>query len=343
MQQVENVSLNRLGIAALAQGLLHRLKAALAPAVKHDRLHVEHGRIGFKLGNRRVNRRKFPRPVIAIARDQPSGPVGEKRQQPVAVELDFVQPLIAFRRTVDQCCELDRGIFFQQAVQLVSGFPVFFRRRRVESDFIHRALGLDARVLGRQEIACRAVAARRLIPLLDQQPVLLLALLAHAHKVPAPGEALAVQDESQMTFLQRRMRFALRLPASPVPQHDRAAAIFALRDCPFECSIRQRMVFGVHGQPFVGRIKAWSLRDSPAQQNAVEFQPEIVMQPRGVMFLDQIGKSLAGSRLIGRRFRRSVEMALALVFFQGHRMPRSYIAAYACALENHFPSHHILP
>ena len=103
------------------------------------------------------------------------------------------------------------------------------------------------------------------------------------------------------------------------------------------------MVFRAHRQPFVGRIQAWSLRDSPAQQNAIEFQPEIVMQPRGVVFLDQVGKSLAGLRLISRRFRRSVEMALALIFFQRHRMPRSHIAATAHTLENHFPSQHILP
>ena len=50
------------------------------------------------------------------------------------------------------------------------------------------------------------------------------------------------------------------------------------------------MILGPHRQPLVGRIEARTFRDRPAQQNAVQFQPEIVMQARGVVFLDQVRK-----------------------------------------------------
>jgi hypothetical protein len=54
------------------------------------------------------------RPVEPGAREQPHVAAIEARMHAVAVELDFVQPLISFRRGVDQPGEL-RGDPFRQA------------------------------------------------------------------------------------------------------------------------------------------------------------------------------------------------------------------------------------
>ena len=48
------------------------------------------------------------RPVEPGTGEQPHGAVIEARMQAIAVELDFVQPLAAFRRRVDQLRELRR-------------------------------------------------------------------------------------------------------------------------------------------------------------------------------------------------------------------------------------------
>ena len=48
------------------------------------------------------------RPVEAGARQQSHGAAIEARMHAVAVELDFVQPLVALRRRVDQLRQLRR-------------------------------------------------------------------------------------------------------------------------------------------------------------------------------------------------------------------------------------------
>jgi hypothetical protein len=50
------------------------------------------------------------------------------------------------------------------------------------------------------------------------------------------------------------------------------------------------MVFDMNGKPLVGRIKTWALGDGPAFQGAIKLKPEVIMQTRGVVFLDQIAK-----------------------------------------------------
>ena len=52
------------------------------------------------------------------------------------------------------------------------------------------------------------------------------------------------------------------------------------------------MIFRANGQPLVGGIEAWTFGDGPTQQNAVEFQPEVVMKTRGVMLLNEVGEFL---------------------------------------------------
>ena len=57
------------------------------------------------LGDRRI----LVRPVEARAGQQLDGAAVEPRVHPVAVEFDFVQPVVAFRRGVDQLRELRRN------------------------------------------------------------------------------------------------------------------------------------------------------------------------------------------------------------------------------------------
>src|SRR5262249_34458521 len=67
----------------------------------------------------------------------------------------------------------------------------------------------------------------------------------HAHEMPSSMQLLAIQGESEMTFPVARVRVALRVPASAVPNHDGAAAVLSPRDGSLECVVFDRMIFHV--------------------------------------------------------------------------------------------------
>jgi hypothetical protein len=69
------------------------------------------------------------------------------------------------------------------------------------------------------------------------------------------------------------------------------------------------MVFHLDGEPLFARNEAGAAGHRPAFHHAVEFEPEIVMQPCGGMFLDNesAAAALAG---FAPRFRGDAEAAL---------------------------------
>ena len=81
----------------------------------------------------------------------------------------------------------------------------------------------------------------------------------------------------------------LRLPMATVPDHDRAATIFTLRDRAFEFVIGYRMILNLHCQPLFAWHGAWAARHRPAFHHAVEFETEIVMQSSRRVLLDDEG------------------------------------------------------
>src|SRR2546430_14592614 len=107
------------------------------------------------------------------------------------------------------------------------------------------------------------------------------------------------------------------MPMTAVPDHHGTAAIFPLRDGPFEPVIFNRVIFHLNGKALLAWNKAWPARDRPALHDAVEFQPQVVMQPLGGMFLDDVVITLAAPRL-SARLRRDVELAFLAVDLQAH-------------------------
>ncbi len=97
--------------------------------------------------------------------------------------------------------------------------------------------------------------ARRVVLRLDQQPIVvtLVIPLAHAHQVPAAVQLLAVKSELQMTLGIPFVRIADGLPRAAVPDHDGAAAIFALRDGALEAVVVDRMILDMDGEPLFAR------------------------------------------------------------------------------------------
>jgi len=73
--------------------------------------------------------------------------------------------------------------------------------------------------------------------------------------------------------------------APPIPDDDLPGSIRALCDHPLEAAIFQGMVFHHQRQPFDFGVERRTLGHRPALQDAIEFQPEIVVQAGSLMLL----------------------------------------------------------
>ena len=122
-----------------------------------------------------------------------------------------------------------------------------------------------------------------------------------------------------MTFLQAAMRILLRRPGAAVPDHHGAAAVFALRDGAFEGVVFDRMVFGLDREPLLARHQARAAGDRPALHHAVELEPQVVVQPRRRVLLDDEAVAL-GARLAAARLRRHAEFPFLAVDVECHRL-----------------------
>ena len=151
---------------------------------------------------------------------------------------------------------------------------------------------------------------------LTQQPVLALFALSRFQpdQQPLALHPLAVDDEVEVAILQIVGGLAFdRLPPTFVPQHDGAAAVFALGDDALEASIGQGVLLGAHGETLALRIGRGALGHRPALQHAIHFQAQVPVQAGGVVLLAQQPVPLAGPALAARHG-SPVEVALAIVF-----------------------------
>lgn len=150
-----------------------------------------------------------------------------------------------------------------------------------------------------------ARAARRSIIALDKQPIVapLAGAHAHAYEMPASFQLLAMQNEIEMAFSIARMGISLGRPGAMIPDQNCAGAILSFWNRALESTIIKRMILDMDGQAFLARHEAWPARYRPTFQDAIEFEAEIIMQPRGSMFLHD--EAIAGSaRSASARLRR---------------------------------------
>ena len=130
-------------------------------------------------------------------------------------------------------------------------------------------------------------------------------------------QLFAVEHEIEVTLGITPVRIALRNPSSAIPDHHRAAAIFALRNGALEGIVLHRVVFDVDGEALFARVETRAARDRPAFHYPVEFEAKIVMQPARVVFLDHEAIA-AARRLAAARLRRDTEFSLLTVYFERH-------------------------
>ena len=172
------------------------------------------------------------------------------------------------------------------------------RRRRLagtDRDLLQGAARGDRAWILQKRVV--VVVVRGFVAVLDQKPVVALALpialvaLAeavrpHAHQRPAARQAFAFQPELQGAVLQAGMRVCLGDPIAAIPQLDRAAAILSFGDRAFEIPIIKGMVLNLDRQALVVRVKRGPLGDRPRFENTIELEPEVIVQARGIVALD---------------------------------------------------------
>src|SRR3974390_3206959 len=118
--------------------------------------------------------------------------------------------------------------------------------------------------------------------------------------MPAAAQLLAFKFEFEMAFGQSLVRIAIRRPMAAIPDHHGAAAVFAFRDRSLEGVVVDRVIFDADGKPPFGRIEARGGGPRPALHHAIEFQPQIVMEPPRRVLLNDITVPRAPSLMTAR-------------------------------------------
>src|SRR5206468_7517158 len=145
----------------------------------------------------------------------------------------------------------------------------------------------------------------------DQQPL----ARSGPHQGPSPLELVAVEPEAQLALPQRDggIDVVEHLVDALVPDHHRAATIFALGDHALEARVFERLILDLHRETFLARIKGRTLRHRPRRHRVADLEPEVVMQRRRAMLLDDEAATRRRSCTTRRWLRRTREVALALV------------------------------
>jgi hypothetical protein len=109
---------------------------------------------------------------------------------------------------------------------------------------------------------------------LDQEPVVPLpgiSVFLQAHEHPFAPQASARHDELEVAGAQAGLRRlpGQRRPEAPVPELDRAAAIFAAGYGSFEIPVVERMVLDLDRKALHARIQGRALGHRPGPEYAV--------------------------------------------------------------------------
>ena len=145
----------------------------------------------------------------------------------------------------------------------------------------HRAARGDRAVFGEHGLPIAVLAAWSRCLMSSQLMCLPLALslMRTSTQPPCRRSPSSTNLKSPLAKASSGVRPPSRFPVSAVPQLHGAAAVFALRNRPLEVAVVERMVFDLDRQALVGRIERGPARHRPGLEHAVEFQPQVVVQP----------------------------------------------------------------
>ncbi len=276
IKQIEGIE-DELAAGALGQSLLKSGDAADALVVEHDDLAVDHRLLAGQRCESATQIAVALRPVEAAPGDETRLTAIDEGDRPVTIELDLVQPSVAFGRRFGPRGELRGNAFRHRGPRRPGQAPRRQLRRlcrrlwrSTRSSMRRPVFTLSGRV--RENVGG---GARGGIALLEQQPVLglLARLRLESGQHPAAVQLLAGEPELQGAGGEALVDVVHRRPDAGIPDDHRPAAIFALRDHAFEVDIFERMIFGLDRQPLVVGIERGAFRHRPALEHITDLQP----------------------------------------------------------------------
>src|SRR5207248_3417891 len=164
----------------------------------------------------------------------------------------------------------------------------------------------------RRVVTGRPRLLRGFLALLEQQPVLGIAVELCRHERPSAVEPLAAQADGEAAVL----LLLDELVGALVPDLDRTGAVLPLRDLALEAGIVERVVLDVDGERPLPRLERHALRHGPARERAVALEAEVVVKPPCVVTLDDEDRLLALFLGLAKRLRGLLRVALAPIFSQ---------------------------
>ena len=316
-QQVEDEEDQIVGLA-VGDRRLQRREVRRAGVVEGDHLPVDD-----PVGQTRAgpdDGRELRRPVQPLAGQQRRMAVLGAQLHAIAVELDLMRPALALRRLLRRLGELRLDELRQcgwlghlcllrggrhrrrgRGGRMVAGtaLPHGVGRRSARGherlggtalaggDLGHASARGDRAILRRQRAA--VLLHRAGVAVLDQQPVVALAVVLQPHQHPAAVQPAALHDELQLALGQRLVHVLEALlgrPIAAVPQLHHAAAVLAPGDCAFEVAVGQRVILDLDRQPLVVRVQRRAPGHRPRLEHPLPLEPQIEVQPRGGVLLD---------------------------------------------------------
>src|SRR5439155_8387902 len=127
------------------------------------------------------------------------------------------------------------------------------------------------------------------------------------HERPDSLEALAVEADGQLAVA----LLLDELVGAVIPDLDRSGAVLAGRDLAGEGGVLERVVLDVHGEGAAARLKRHPLGHRPRGEGTVPLEPEVVVEPPGVVALDDEDRA-AGASPAPERLGRLAGISLAL-------------------------------
>ena len=151
--------------------------------------------------------------------------------------------------------------------------------------------------------------------------MLVARLAPHSNQMPAAVELFAHELEIEMALGETLVRIADRRPGPAVPDQHRAAAVLALRDRPLERAVFERMVLDRDRKPLLAGDQARAARHRPALQDAVQFEPKIVVEAPRVVLLHDETVSAPGAADVGLGSGVAAKLRLARYCLERHCQP----------------------
>ena len=144
-------------------------------------------------------------------------------------------------------------------------------------------------------------------------------MLAHVNQNKSSLQLFAVQNQLDLPtgklFLGGQI--ILGFVGAFVPYHHRTRAIVPLGNHTFKVRVFQWMVLGHGGKAFAGWVHTGSLGHGPGHQHTINFQSEVVVQPRGVMLLNHKAAAFASPDTTSR-LGSLTKLPFSAIFFECH-------------------------